>query len=49
MTYSDHRSCHLKKNSDKETRNGGWDGGGWGVRGNIKITTKWKINRTFTM
>lgn len=49
MTYSDHRSCHLKKNSDKETRNGGWDGGGWGVRGNIKSTTKWKINRTFTM
>lgn len=39
----------FEKNSDKETRNGGWDGGGWGVRGNIKSTTKWKINRTFTM
>lgn len=43
MTYSDHRSCHLKKNSDKETRNGGWDGGGWGVRGNIKVQQSEKL------
>lgn len=38
-----------KKNKDKEIRNGGWNGGGWGVRGNIKIIIKWKINRIFIM
>lgn len=42
-------SFEKKLTKDKETRNGGWNGGGWGVRGNIKITTKWKINRTFLM
>lgn len=49
MIYFDYRSCYLKKNLDKEIRNGGWDGGGWGVRGNIKSIIKWKINRIFIM